>query len=326
MPIRTGLCLAILCCAGLTACAAGPPAGPDVAVTPPAVGRPPAPSSVQAAFSHDPFTPYGAVGQSSDDGLAPNESSFALAGACMAAAGYPAARDTVPLAISQGQLSLVFSQPWGAWGYLGSASAQQYGFLVPPGAALTELGAGGFHADGPGTLPAAEQAAADQCGTIVQNFANATQSGALAGIAALGTDIGNDVANHPAVKRAVSAWSACMSRNGYSYTQPQRVFFQELSVIFGAGPVNITDQVSPAVRQAQLAVAVADATCTESADLAGIYFAVLASYEQQLVSANQQALAAAVRKYRAAYQKELARLPALLKAAAARPSPTRRSG
>jgi hypothetical protein len=327
MPIRTGLCLVILCCAALAACAAGPPAGPNVAVTPPAVGRPPAPSSVQAAFSRDPFTPYAAVSQSNNDGLAPNESFFALADACMTAAGYPGGRGAVPLALNMGQLSLVFSQPWGAWGYLGAASAQQYGFLVPPGAALTALGAGGFQPDGPGALPAAEQAAGDQCGTIVQNFTNATQSGALAGIAALGTVIGNDVAHHPAVKRAVSSWSACMSRNGYSYTQPQRVFFQELSAIFGTHEsITITDQVSPAVRQAQVAVAVTDATCTESADLAGIYFAVLASYEQQLVNANQQALAAAVRKYRAAYQKELTRLPALLKAAAARPAPTKRSG
>ncbi len=44
---------------------------------------------------------------------------------------------------------------------------------------------------------------------------------------------------------------------------------------------------SPAANQAQIAAAVTDATCTESADLAGIYFAVQASYEQQIVNANQ---------------------------------------
>ena len=49
MPIRTGLGLVILCCAALTACTAGPPRGPSVAVTAPAVGRPPPPSSVEAA-------------------------------------------------------------------------------------------------------------------------------------------------------------------------------------------------------------------------------------------------------------------------------------
>ena len=52
---------------------------------------------------------------------------------------------------------------------------------------------------------------------------------------------------------------------------------------------------APPPDQAQIAVAVTDANCTQSTDLAGIYFAVQASYEQQLVNANQQALAAAVR-------------------------------
>jgi hypothetical protein len=323
MTIRTGLGLVILCCAGLTACAAGPPRGPDAAVTTPAVGRPAPPSSVQAALSRDAFTPYAALGQSNNDGLAPNESFFALASACMTAAGYPDAPGAVPLSINMGQISLVFSQPWGAWGYLGAATAQQYGFLVPPGAALAALGAGpGFQPSDPADLPLAERAAAGQCSTIVANFTNATRSGALAGIATLGTDIGSDVAHDPAVKQAVHSWSACMTRNGYSYAQPERVFFQELTAMFGGkGPVNITDPVSPAARQAQLAVAVTDAACTQSADLAGIYFAVQASYEQQLVNANQQALTAAVRRYRTAYQKELSKLPALLRTTRATPVP-----
>jgi hypothetical protein len=72
-------------------------------------------------------------------------------------------------------------------------------------------------------------------------------------------------------------------------------------------------QISAAARQAQITAAVTDATCTQTADLAGIYFAVQASYEKQLVNANQQALAADVRRYRAAYAKELKKLPALLR-------------
>ena len=111
-----------------------------------------------------------------------------------------------------------------------------------------------------------------------------------------------------------------MARNGFSYHQPQDVFFRELHAIYGGNrQVNISDPVSAAARQAQLAAAVTDATCTQSADLAGIYFAVQASYEQQLVNANQQALTAAVRRYRTAYQKELNQLPALLRTAKAIP-------
>jgi hypothetical protein len=69
-------------------------------------------------------------------------------------------------------------------------------------------------------------------------------------------------------------------------------------------------------------VAVTDATCTDSSDLAGIYFAVQASYEQQIVNANQQALTTAVQQYRAAYAKELKNLPSLLQTARASPAVT----
>jgi hypothetical protein len=69
MRIRIGRWLLICCCAGLAACTAGPPQGPNVTVTTPSVGRPPPPSSVQAALSRDAFTPYAALGQSDNDGL-----------------------------------------------------------------------------------------------------------------------------------------------------------------------------------------------------------------------------------------------------------------
>jgi hypothetical protein len=67
-------------------------------------------------------------------------------------------------------------------------------------------------------------------------------------------------------------------------------------------------------------MAVADADCTLSSDLAGIYFAVQASYEQQFVSANQQALNAGVREYKAAFAKALKAMPALLQTTSATPN------
>ena len=66
-------------------------------------------------------------------------------------------------------------------------------------------------------------------------------------------------------------------------------------------------------------MAVTDADCTQATDLAGIYFAVQASYEQQFVTANQQALNAAVRQYKAAFAKELSKLPTLLRTTSATP-------
>ena len=323
MRTRTGLAVLAGCCAALAACTAAPPKGPDPTVTTPAVGRPPAPVSAQAALSSEAFTPYAALGISSNDGLAPGESQYTLAGPCMNAAGYPGVTTNdgiVPTSISIGG-GLAFTQPWGGWGYLGTADAQQAGFRYPPGPALTALGLGGaFGPAGPPSVPAAEQAAANKCGTIMQDFANATQDGALAGIITLGNDIGNDVAHDTALKNATRAWSACMAKNGYSSGQPQNLFNQEWQVMYGGHHfISPSTQVSSSANQAQLAAAVTDAGCTQSSDLAGIYFAVQASYEKQLVTANQQALNAAVSAYRAAYTKELKELPALLRTAKAQP-------
>ena len=323
MRTRTGRWLLICCCAGLTACTAGAPNGPNVTVTTPSVGRPPPPSSVQAALSRDAFTPYAALGESNNDGLAPNESTSAIAFACMTAAGYPNSGN-VPFDISIGPGELAFSQPWGEWGYLGVAEAEQYGFRVPPGSALSTLGIDVPQPGAnPASVPAAEQAAIGKCGTITQDFTNAMQNGPPAGIGALSNDIYNDVLKDAAVKNATKAWSACMAKNGYSFRQPQDVFVQELHTMYGSShQINPGQPISTAANQAQLAAAVTDANCTQSADLAGIYFAVQASYEQQLVNANQQALTAAVQRYRTAYAKELDKLRALLRTARAVPFPT----
>ena len=325
MPIRTGLlicCCALLTCPGLAACTASAPKGPDVTVSTPSVGRPAPPASAQTALSRMAFTPYAALGQSDNDGLAPGESSYALSQACLATAGYPNAGN-VPFAISLGPANLAFAQPWGAWGYLGSAAAQQYGFRAPVGSALSTLGIDVNPAPGnPADLPAAEQTAMGKCATIEQDFTDAISKGPLAGIVTLSTDIANDVQKDAAVKKATQQWSACMARNGYSYQQPQNVFFDQIQKMFGGRrQINPGATVSNAANQAQIAAAVTDASCTESADLAGIYFAVQASYEQQIVNANQQALGSAVQQYKAAYATELKKLPALLKTAKANAFP-----
>ena len=328
MRLRTGLlicCCPLLTCTALAACTAGAPKGPDVTVSTPSVGRPAPPSSVQAALSRMAFTPYAALGQSDNDGLAPNESSYALAQACLNAAGYPGAGN-VPFAVSLGPANLSFAQPWGAWGYLGTAAAQQYGFRAPAGSALSTLGINVNPApSNPADLPQTEQAAIGKCSTISQEFTDAIGKGPLAGILTLSNDIASDVRKDAAVKTATHQWAACMARNGYSYQQPQNVFFDQIQKMFGGRRGIIPgDTVSTAANQAQIAAAVTDANCTESADLAGIYFAVQASYEQQIVSANTQALNSAVQQYKAAYAKELKKLPSLLKTAKANAFPRAR--
>src|SRR5580704_17061202 len=125
MRARYPLLLLTCCCAGLSACTAAASTGPVTAVSTPAIGRPAPPASAQAALSRMAFTPYAALGQSNNDGLAPNESSYALTQACLNGAGYPGAGN-VPFAVNIWPANLSFAQPWGAWGYLGTAAAQQY--------------------------------------------------------------------------------------------------------------------------------------------------------------------------------------------------------
>jgi hypothetical protein len=314
MRIRTGLL--ICCCAGLAACTASASKGPDVTVSTPSVGRPQPPSSAQTALSRMAFTPYAALGQSNNDGLAPNESSYALAQACLSTAGYPGVGN-VPFAVSLGPANLSFAQPWGAWGYLGTAAAQQYGFRAPAGSALGNLGIDvNSVPSNPADLPQAEQTAIGKCSTISQGFTDTVSKGPLAGILTLSNDIASDVQKDAAVKKATRQWGACMARNGYTYSQPQSAFFDQIQKMFGGKrQINPGTTVSAAANQAQIAAAVTDATCTESADLAGIYFAVQASYEQQIVNANQVALTSAVQQYKAAYARELKKLPSLLKTA-----------
>jgi hypothetical protein len=329
MRARTSLCVVACCCAALAACTAAAPTGPNNNITAPGVGKPPPPVSGQAALSSEAFTPYAALGISSNDGLAPGESQYTLAGPCMSAAGYPGVTISdgiVPFGVSIGG-SLAFTQPWGGWGYLGTADAQQYGFRYPPGAALTTLGLGGGDFANPPSVPKAEQAAANKCGTIIQDFANATQKGPLAGIVALGNDIHTDMQHDQAVTAATRVWSACMAKNGYSASQPQDLYNQEFQAMYGNTHfISPTTTVSAAANRAQVAAAVTDANCTQSSDLAGIYFAVEASYEQQLVTANQQALDTAVSQYRADYARELSELPALLGTTKAQPFRPAKSG
>jgi hypothetical protein len=328
MRIRSsiGVLLTGVCCAGLAACTAAASSGPDVTVTDPSVGRPSPPDSVQAALSRMAFTPYAALGLSDNDGLAPNESTNALTQACMSAAGYPGSSGIGPIAVRSSAAGLAFSQPWGAWGYLGLATAEQWGFLLPAGSALSSLGLGNpSQGPNPQTYPAAEQTAIGKCQTITQDFGNEVNNGPLAGIQSITNTVYNDIQENPAVKNATRAWSACMTRNGYTYADPKTGFKDEMRSIFGGpagGGIHIKvggSSVSTTQNQAQIAMAVADANCTQSTDLAGIYFAVQASYEQQIVNANQQALSAAVQQYRADYQKEVSKLPQLLKTAKAQP-------
>ena len=115
----------------------------------------------------------------------------------------------------------------------------------------------------------------------------------------------NDGEFHAAMRR----WSACMSKQGFHSAdannfeqQAQEMLGQRLAP--GQNPNGPPGQPTAAQEKQQIAMAVADANCTLSSDLSGVYFAVQTSYEKQFVSANQQALNAGIREYKAAFAKD----------------------
>ncbi len=319
MRIRTGLGLLAGCCAALAACTAAPPTGPNATVTRPAIGRPPAPASAQAALSSEAFTPYAGLGAVANDGLAPGDTYDALHTACMNAAGSGQYASMSPYAVRANR-GLAFPQAWGPWGYIGVSVAAQVGFGSPSAGPGANSGPGSSGPASPlASLPAAAQAAAGKCLNIVMDFNDAMFATALAGIETMNNDISTDVIQDPDFKKATKAWSACMAKNGYTTSDADTFALNELVALGlraspGSGPTTTSTQ------KESIAMAVTDAQCTLSSDLAGIYFAVQASYEQQFVTANQQALNVAVRQYKAAFAKELAKLPALLRTVSATPN------
>jgi hypothetical protein len=330
MRIRNGLGVLICCCAGLAACTAAPK-GPDTTVTTPAVGRPPAPVSAQAALSSEAFTPYAGLGAADNDGLAPGDTYDALHTACMNDAGYGQYAAQAPYSVRTNR-GLAFAQAFGPWGYIGTALAAQQGFLAGSGLSAAGGPGGGGPGTGPGqpgspfaNLPAGAQAAAGKCLNILANFNNAQFAHSMSIIETLNDYISTDVIQDGEFKRAMRNWSACMARNGFSSSDAD-TFSQQALVTLGLRPApgqnpsGPPGAPTPAQNQAQVAMAVADANCTLSSDLAGIYFAVQANYEQQFVSANQQALDAGVREYKAAFAKALKTMPALLRTASATPN------
>jgi hypothetical protein len=316
MRIRTGLGVLACCCAALAACTAGPPKGLDATVTKPAVGRPPAPASEGAALASEAFTSYADLGAAANDGLAPGDTYANLHAACMDDAGYGQYAASTPFNVRANR-GIGFPQPYGPWGYIGLPLAEQYGFNAPETDGPDEPG---MLSSSPTSMPAQAQTAAGKCLNIVQDFNNAQFAGSTAGIETMNDDISDDVINDPDLIKAQHAWSACMARNGYDTVQPDTIWQQYVVRLLGPGssPGSVSSPTA-AQNKAQVAAAVTDADCTLSTDLGGIYFAIQASYEKQFVTANQQALNAAVREFKANYAKELRKLPALLRTTSATP-------
>ncbi|MFB7616379.1 hypothetical protein [Kitasatospora sp. NPDC056181] len=176
--------------------------------------------------------------------------------------------------------------PAGAWGYLGTAVAGVQGFHPPKRTLPRPTGPAA------GSGEAYDSARVDCDRQAAERIGSPSGPGTeLVGrlfdesVAATGRDT--------RVTAATGEWSACMTAAGFTADAP------------AALPERF--RAAPDVTPAELATARADADCTGRSNLAGIWFAVLTGYQQQLIDRNAQALTAQKEAVRAQDAK-LARL------------------
>ncbi|WP_406202494.1 hypothetical protein OH807_24325 [Kitasatospora sp. NBC_01560] len=188
---------------------------------------------------------------------------------CMRRAGYTAfSGDGLQAARAPDNATAL---PAGAWGYLGAEAAGVQGFHPPQRSLPRPTGpAAGSGEAYDTTRVDCDRQAAERIGAppgpgteLVGRLFNES-------LAAAGRD-------HRVIA-ATGQWSACMAAAGFA----------------AADPATLPDRfrAAPAVTPTELATARADADCTGRSNLAGIWFAVLAGYQQQQIDRNAQALTA----------------------------------
>ncbi|MEV5956780.1 hypothetical protein AB0M11_23950 [Streptomyces sp. NPDC051987] len=249
-----------------TGCSAGPAAGaPDVTPTPPVIAATPtAPASGYDGLMRLPLSAYG-TSEHADDLLFRTRRALVIR--CMRKRGpasYSGQNMTRTTARTKEEREAV--RPAGAWGYLGRATAKRIGFHIgvrPPTAAARLTGQAAK--DGKACLDEAVGRLPDLTGTqgwkLTQNlFGQSFQQAGADG----------------RVSDARTRWSACMKAAGHPSDDPEKL---------ADSPWNTA---KPTARE--IAAAGAAESCTRSSGLAAVYFAVLAGYQWQLISAHATAL------------------------------------
>ncbi len=98
----------------------------------------------------------------------------------------------------------------------------------------------------------------------------------------------SDTERDTRVIRAESAWSACMAARGLHYPTPMAAATARWPLVVSADGTLV-----PSPRE--IATAEADVACKTRTNLPGIWLAVQAGYERELIAANQVALTASLR-------------------------------
>ncbi|MEX3103464.1 MULTISPECIES: hypothetical protein [unclassified Streptomyces] len=158
------------------------------------------------------------------------------------------------------------ANPVGAWGYIGRATAKRRGFhtgLVLPTGGTGVIG----------------QAAKDYEACAIKAKKQLPDLTKTDGWKLTQTLYGQSLRLAFADRRVIGArerWSTCITAAGHPAQDPEKL---------AASPWN---PAKPTAKE--IAAAVAAESCTRSSDLAAVYFTVLTGYQQQLISANTEAL------------------------------------
>lgn len=165
--------------------------------------------------------------------------------------------------------------------FLDTATAQRYGYHLPPAAKLpgTDVVHPLF-----GGIPAAQRAWTAGCQSII-NQARSKQFDLpidpLRGVQVSIAQVQHDT-RYLAITRR---WSACMARSGYPYKTP----FDAMNT----RPWGLTDpsgQSRGPVTALEIRAATADAQCRQSINFHGWWVTLLTAYENRLINANQSKL------------------------------------
>ncbi|GAA2146755.1 hypothetical protein GCM10009760_36850 [Kitasatospora kazusensis] len=268
-----GLLLAVTLSAFAAGCASGGPGAPvgqsSARPTPPVVaGTPPPPESGAAGLAGMPLTAY----QTDDQDLRQEVTVQAsLVVSCMHKAGFTGftTADYPTAARAEGPGTLAA----GAWGYLGAGTAAAQGFHQP-----TSPTAAGTPPVAPEDSEPYVTARVDCDRQVADQLKPVDQPGSDL-VNRLSAESLQDADQDNRVTTATWAWAACMLKAGYAATSPEALAQHYRD---SAGAPSATE----------LATARADADCTGRSGLAGVYFAVLAGYQQQQITQNTTALTA----------------------------------
>ena len=240
---------------------------------PPAIGTPEPPSAWWAAQSNLPLMAYSFSDQ--DQALVFNAIKK-LKVQCMHRSGYPNYDGSDTTYQVETPATRANESGPGVYGYIDAAQAHKFAFNVPG----VQPGPGSV-----ASIPTAEEDLANKCGNEAEGkvpFEPADQR--------LADQLFNEshtaTVNDGRYRDALARWSACMKRAGYAADDPVKFARDSMS-----------RSVTPATPE--FAAAAADVACTRESDLAGVYFALEAGYQRELIASNAKPLEQVIKQNQA---------------------------